>query len=45
LLLVFQPNRDVWVEEGMESKVPYWGLSCALGTRWTIPVRGLARAH
>lgn len=42
LVLGFQPGRDVWVEEGIERKMPYWGLAFSLGARWRIPARGLS---
>ena len=43
LLLAFEPARDVWVEEGAERKMPYWGLVFGLGGRWTVPLKGLSR--
>ena len=36
LVLVLEPARDFWVEEGFESKVPYWGLGFALGMLWDL---------
>jgi len=38
-LLLIEPGRDVWVEEGLESKVPYWGMVFGLGVGWTVPVQ------
>jgi hypothetical protein len=44
LLLAFEPARDVWFEDGIERKMPYWGLVFGLGGRWTVPLKGLARS-
>ncbi|MDD5306454.1 MAG: hypothetical protein PHU25_03955 [Deltaproteobacteria bacterium] len=35
--LLVQPARDVWVEEGLESKVPFVGLAVGLGMGWSLP--------
>ena len=43
LVLAFEPARDVWVEEGIERKMPYWGFVFGLGGRWTIPAKGLSQ--
>jgi hypothetical protein len=38
LYFLVEPGRDVWVEHGFESKVPYWGFFFGAGLRWTVPV-------
>lgn len=38
LLLLFEPTRDVWVEEGIESKMPYFGMNFGIGIGWAVPI-------